>query len=935
MKTKHTYSHLLLALSFVIMIGGSVFAQTNLDTSFFPTENLQIWIDSFSRFNSYESIDRQDFQPYTSTKLGDDEHAYWLQFELANPQQDTLRYWLDVNVFDSLYLLYQIDNQWQRIERGLLIDYSHEERKLFQSTIINKYGFQLNIAPKNKITYYLRIKNMIRSESSIQGMSLQSIEQRQVTNSNRLVWFLIFSAMFFSIVLFLIIFSILQYLQNRDVAYSYYALYLSFVFLYYWWKFEKSNSFINICFTRLPEFYYYTEVPLWCMMYGTYMWFVIRFIDAKIHTPKAYQGLRFMGFLLFFYIFIDRLFIAVAGLSFAWDMLVLLRLVVIMICFFIVYLVAVSKHRLSVYILTGSLFMVIGGLYTMYLSITMPVHYFGAWDIPLLPIQIGILAEVFFFSTGLGYKSLLAEKEKTMITENLKQEEARAAFLTKRREQLNHWYTNISHEFRTPLTVIQGMAEQIRGNIEQQHLILKNSHQLLELVNQMLDLAKLESKHLKPDYQQGDIIRYLKYLTESFKNFARQREIDLSFHAEVVECWMDYDAQKIERILINLLHNAVKFTSVYGEIKVLVKKNNKALCLQVNDTGIGIAEAEIKYVFDRFYQTSHQHQKVEKGSGIGLALVQELVQLLEGTIEVESQLEKGTTFTICLPIQQKTKRQEAPVKSKILSVLSVSPTSNCLPIDAQSEQAIVLLIEDNEDVLYYLKDVLKTDYQLLIAKNGKIGIEVALKYIPDIIISDIMMPQMNGFAVCKYLKQDKRTSHIPIVLLTAKATIKDRIQGLSLGADAYLSKPFSQKELNVRIEQLIENRQRLQAHYGSGKIETVITNSSSHKEQEAIFLKELKATILQHIEQTDFDIPRLCQLMAMSKTQLYRKVKALTGKTVAMYVRSVRLQKAHELLQVEDTNVGSIALQIGIEDVSYFSRIFKQEFGYSPSRLKN
>lgn len=244
---------------------------------------------------------------------------------------------------------------------------------------------------------------------------------------------------------------------------------------------------------------------------------------------------------------------------------------------------------------------------------------------------------------------------------------------------------------------------------------------------------------------------------------------------------------------------------------------------------------------------------------------------------------------------------------------------------------LLLLVEDNQDVLYYLQSFLKENYQLLIADNGQIGIDLAIEHIPDIIVSDVMMPQKDGFELCETLKQDQRSSHIPIILLTAKATLEDRISGLSFGADAYLAKPFSKEELLIRLQKLIEGRQLLQQYYTQNKQTSKTNKPNPQQEKEQAFLTQLHEIINSNLNNSAFDIPQLCLAIAMSKTQLYRKVKALAGKTVALYIRSIRLNKARQLLIENNVSISEVAEQVGFSDVSYFSRVFKQEFGFSPS----
>lgn len=616
--------------------------------------DVAVWVDTFNSFHPIQVIPNQLLITNSNLKIGDNQYPYWLHFELQNPSQDTLQKWLHTSVFDSL-TLFQITNKHLRLQeqRGLLIDYNAQQKQQFCSVWQDKYGFLLTIPPHSTSLYYLRIRNVVRAESNFSSFSINPIPLRVKTNGKRLMYFMLFSGTFFSVLFFLFLFSLVQYILNRNNSYGFYSLYLFFCFQYYWWKFEKSNSFINLIYTNFPEWYYYIEVPLWSAMYLTYMLFVMYFIDTKRYIPLFHQFLRISIIGLSSYVLVDRLVIWIWDLSVAWDLFAVMRLAMAIISIVMIYLVFRAKQRLGFYILWGSLLMLIGGFITIYLSNTMSIHYAGPWDIPLLPIQIGVIFEVFFFFVGLGDKSRLAEREKTIMHQNLKQQQKEAQEMKIRKEFLNRWYTNISHEFRTPLTVIEGMAEQIKGNVEQKNLILKNNHRLLSLVNQMLDLSKLESNKLSINWIQGDIIHFLNYFISSFQSFAQQKKIILSFHTQEKALIMDYDAEKLERILVNLLHNAIKFTPEYGNIKINIKtiKPETAAFLEIiiKDTGQGIAAKELPHIFDRFYQADHSSTQKNEGTGIGLALSKELTKLLGGDITVTSQLNKGTTFKLKFP----------------------------------------------------------------------------------------------------------------------------------------------------------------------------------------------------------------------------------------------------------------------------------------------
>ncbi len=530
---------------------------------------------------------------------------------------------------------------------------------------------------------------------------------------------------------------------------------------------------------------------------------------------------------------------------------------------------------------------------------------------------------------------------------NLNRQLAKAeAFRLKELDGLkSRLYTNITHEFRTPLTVIMGVNENIRGHQDERKLIRRNSKNLLRLVNQLLDLSKLDSSKMGLKLIQADIINYLQYLTESFYSMAEEKKIRLLFYPEVKELVMDYDEVKIQHIIYNLLSNALKFSNPGDKVVLhaLAAERNGVphLKLKVRDTGIGISEKDLEHIFDRFYQADDSTTRKAEGTGIGLALTKELVEVMGGSISVSSQLGEGTEFLILLPIQRTTafqSRETKPDENLDAELVSMSNGENNFVDEAVEfpggtaleSRGTILIIEDNRDVTTYMSNLLKIEYQILTAPNGKLGVEKAFETIPDIIISDVMMPEMDGYEVCRNLKNDQRTSHIPIILLTAKAEAEDRIEGLSVGADAFLTKPFNKKELFIRLEQLIGLRQKLQERYSN-----LENFSPAEPSLDDIFLQKLKDAVLERLDDPEFGVTDLCRVANLSNMQVNRKLKALTGKTPSRFIRSIRLHKAMELLKTTEFNISEIAYDVGFSDPNYFSRSFSEEFGKPPNVIRN
>ena len=513
----------------------------------------------------------------------------------------------------------------------------------------------------------------------------------------------------------------------------------------------------------------------------------------------------------------------------------------------------------------------------------------------------------------------------------------------------NALFTNISHEFRTPLTVIKGMTSSIKSSLTNNkkdglenslEIIDRNSDSLLHLINEMLDLAKIESGNMELNLIQANIIPFTKYLTQSFHSLAEEKNINFSVQSKIEKLEMDLDVNKFKAIITNLLSNAIKFTPKNGQVLVILnrikEKNTDYFLLEVKDSGLGISKKEQLRIFDRFYQVDNSSSRLEKGTGIGLSLVKEFVELMNGTIQVESSHFEGSKFRVKIPITNKAELSDG---SELVSTSSISKSS-VVPIELKEEQTLnetdnklplVLIVEDNVDVAHYIKTCLKGKYQIEHALNGAIGIKVALENIPDVIISDVMMPEKDGFEVCAHLKTNELTDHIPIIMLTAKATFEDRLKGLSHGADAYITKPFEKAELLTRIDQLILLREKMLSKFKKTGLDRLLNENI--KNSETKFLNKIITVIHDNIIEADFGPVQLALQLHLSESQLYRKLKATSGKSTAVFIRSIRLQKGKELIQTTDKTISEVAFDVGFNDPSYFSRAFKEEFGLAPSAI--
>lgn len=505
------------------------------------------------------------------------------------------------------------------------------------------------------------------------------------------------------------------------------------------------------------------------------------------------------------------------------------------------------------------------------------------------------------------------------------------------------FFTNVSHDLRTPLTLISDPVEQLLGrtDLKQEErsllqIIQKNATVLLRLINQILDFRKFEEGKLSLTLSQFNIADEIKEWTEAFRTLSYRKHIhfQLNIDESATNCIMTADIEKIERIVYNLLSNAFKFTPENGSVIVELsqyEQNGPHIRLNVKDTGVGISVQHVEHIFESFYQADTR----QAGSGIGLALAKAFVEMHNGTINVQSAENKGTSFIIELPL-----KQEGPVcqKREKNDYMSNFKEGAVLAADQESLQSgdedviqqnkeTVLVIDDNQDIRDYLKILLRKQYTVIVAANGREGIQMAMKYIPDAIICDVMMPVMDGLACCKRLKSEIQTSHIPILMLTAYSLDEQKVKGYESGADSYILKPFSSQLLLTRLKNLIENRKRLQNFFAD--------KTNVQKEPLAVidqtFVEKLRSHIERNLSNPNLSVEDLGEKIGMSRVQLYRKTKALTGYSPNELIRITRLKKAATLLASTNKTIAEITYEVGFSTPSYFTKCYKEFFGENPT----
>jgi signal transduction histidine kinase/ligand-binding sensor domain-containing protein/DNA-binding response OmpR family regulator len=533
-----------------------------------------------------------------------------------------------------------------------------------------------------------------------------------------------------------------------------------------------------------------------------------------------------------------------------------------------------------------------------------------------------------------------------LITRRLIQQRERMKFAIKQQQEeairsrdldmmKTKFFTNVSHEFRTPLSLILSPLEKLSEQVEDADqrknidIIQRNARRLLNLVNQLLDFRKMEVHDIRFHPSEGDIIRFVRETVYSFADLSEKKNIRLTFESNTSSLEAIFDHDKIEKILFNLLSNAFKFTPGNGEISVIVNVKdlfeNSLVEMIVKDTGIGIPAEKQELIFERFFQNDLPSSVMNQGSGIGLAITKEFVRIHEGTIRVESEVGKGSSFIVVLPV----KKLVHGVHETISEPLEVIQDEKKENIEQDEGKPLILLVEDNEDFRFYLRDNLKASYAVVEAASGEEGWQKAVAQYPDLVVTDVMMPGMNGIELCKKIKSDQRLCHIPVILLTARSGEEQRMEGFEVGADDYIPKPFSFPILESRIRNLITLRKELHTLFAKKNgIKASELQITSLDEQ---FIQRVVQAIEDNISNSDLTVVDLSRELGVSRAQFFRKVQELTGQSPLELIRKLRLQYAAQLLEKSQLSVSEVAYRVGFNNPKYFARHFKELYHVLPS----
>ncbi len=556
----------------------------------------------------------------------------------------------------------------------------------------------------------------------------------------------------------------------------------------------------------------------------------------------------------------------------------------------------------------------------------------------LLIIVVILGVFLYFILQEKQQSNRMLEEQNLAILEQKNEIEKVSLLAQKATEDKMRFYSYISHEFKTPLSLILTPTEdllqrkssdtkEIRSTLQ---LIYKNANRLLRLVDQLLEMRKLDAGKMELELSPNDLVGFIKDIVSDFRVKAKQKNIDLQFISPFKELFFCFDAEKLDKVLFNIISNAFKFTPNGGFIHVSILKNMDKIEINIADNGIGMSTEEKSHAFDLFYRGN---KKISLGTGLGLALSHEFVALHGGEIILNSEKDKGTTFKIMLPVIESTQFLGEKT-STIASELS-KEYEDSEPVFIQNDikqtfENTIILIEDNRDLNLFLKQKLEKSYNVVVSEHAEQGWDEILSYIPDIIICDVMLPGMDGFGLTQKVKSDFRTSHIPVILLTAKSQIESQIEGTKAGADDYILKPFNLQLLEEKLKGLVDNRDRMRR-----KFSNEVVNPNHLQKGERRFLLEFEALIEKNIKDSTLSVEKLSQELGMSRVQLFRKISALTNKNVAEYIGEYKLQKGKILLKEQEKNIAEIAYELGFSTPSYFTTFFKQKTSQTPTEWRS
>lgn len=876
---------------------------------YFIDETKTINRSDFNAIRKWQLLKKNSFKEIYKNRF--ENFILWLKTDFKNTSNDTLNFVISFNSFRNSRVKIFGKKESKILNVGYLV--AKDEKQ----NVLDASSFKLQLLPleRKKIIINTYVDYLFDDNLEVVLGSQATYNQAQIErNEKHNIWFLLFGILSGGIFIMLI-YNLLLFFQYKEKNYLYYALHLLFTFLNYCWVTDGLHHDFFGNFNQYRDLVLECTYTLSFIFYSVFIYSVLSNV-TKQKTKKLF--VFYIGFMIFYLLSVNIVFIINNNdliSNFAYSAFIF-RIVSCFFGFYIIYvLLKTHKNSYLKYIMYGTLVIIfsyfVHVIFNLLVGNSIFNHYFNL---------VGTLIEILFFTYALNLRKRLAEQERDI--------------LIKMNEMKSRFFANISHEFRTPLTLIKSPVQSLqseiidKNQIKKLNLIDKNSTRMLELVDQLLELSKLDSGSLQLILKEGNIALFLNSILESFAYQAK--ESNISFTSNISKNVENhyFDKDIIEKIITNLLSNAIKYTSANEKITFDSNIENNLLLVTISNSGSDIKKEEVSKLFERFYQKYQTNQ----GVGIGLALVKELVELYNG--KIETKLENDIlSFIVFLPLETVNENAVIFDKNENLYLPENSLQNEFIGIEKKSELPILLIVDDNQDVRTVIKDIFINKYQILEAENGEKGIKIAKASIPDCIITDVMMPIMDGFEFTKQIKNNELTSFIPVILLTAKSSDESHLEGLKSTADAYLTKPFNNDIVNATVNQLIAERKKLHTRYSQELIlrpVDIVINSVDEK-----FLEKLQQVLDKEMSNSEFSSDNFSSSVGMSRMQLHRKLKSLLGVSATEFMRKERLKTAVILLEKGNGNISEIAYSVGFNDVSYFSKCFKEVYNVTPTEYLN
>lgn len=939
--------HSVITAILFLAMGVSGFSQRSvweIDSSWYYTPSrqwttlepyVQLYHDQEAKYSLEEVLEKQNlFSPPEEAGIPTIwKGQIWAKLEVQNTLIIPAAWTFLMHVDEAEIYIPRAGNTWEIRRIGSNRPRSEWDASQHSPAFLSPYIAQLEMPAGADYEIYFRLSNRsLHRWFELKAMSRPNFLQESIGMFVDNNWA---QGLFHGMCWMMIFFSMGIFMLKKDRTYLYLALYILSVSVFLFFQMEMDKTFWVAEYPRLIRVFGNASFGGIIIFYPL---LIIHFLHQDNWRPdiskliRQYCRIAIVGSVL------STLLLALGPLKFYnltinfW-LLFPLPLIGLIGLLYICYVYLRSENILARFFAITNLCLFFGSITYYYWSYTGLLAFRDSetyvW--PVWIMEAGFVLQMIALVLSIGYRDLQVEREKIRLTEidHLK----------------SRFFANISHEFRTPLTLILAPIQEMKAKTEeawwqeQLKLMQKNARRLLRLINQILDLAKLDSGKAQLELTTLDLVSFAKALTFSFQSLAEQKAIDLQLDCNIPKLLVLLDKEKIEQVLLNLLSNALKFTPTHGKINVSIHTAKDTIVISITNTGAGIAEDHLPHLFERFYQADTPGYATDQPStGIGLALTKEWIHLHGGTITVTSEPHEFTRFQIILPKKLSTEEKSSFSKPESIEPAEIpeldlmddhTAESNGAPLD--NKQPTLLIVEDNPDIRKYIRQALQDNYQITEALDGAAGLEVATSSIPDLILTDVMMPKMDGFELSRRLKQQEATSHIPIIILTGKASRDSRLEGLATQADDFLAKPFDAEELRLRIRNLLHNRALWRKRYGQPGLLDLGPVDIPSREQ--AFLQQAKNVIEEYLGDESFSVEQLSSALALDRTQLFRKLRALTGQNPSRFIRTIRLKRARQLLEAKVGTAAEIGFMVGFSSASYFSKCFKEEFGMTPGEV--